>query len=67
MEENLENMNTQLVELSTLKRIVEKQLEESLNSFREEREQKRKVRVKKRIRSKHGKSSNLEKIQYFFR
>ncbi len=40
LEERLETYAAQIVEMSTLKRIVEKQLEESLNSIREEREHK---------------------------
>ena len=60
MEENLENMNSQLVELSTLKRIVEKQLEESLNSFREEREQKYQ---KKRESHERREKQSLQELQ----
>jgi len=40
LEEKLETLESQIIELSTLKKIVEKQLEESLNSIREEREHK---------------------------
>lgn len=40
LEEKLETLEAQIIEISTLKRIVEKQLEESLNSIREEREHK---------------------------
>lgn len=40
LEERLDTYAAQIVEMSTLKRIVEKQLEESLNSIREEREHK---------------------------
>ncbi len=40
LEERLDTYEAQIVEMSTLKRIVEKQLEESLNSIREEREHK---------------------------
>lgn len=40
LEEKLETLESQIAEITTLKKIVEKQLEESLNSFREEREHK---------------------------
>ncbi len=40
LEEKLDTLESQIAELTTLKKIVEKQLEESLNSFREEREHK---------------------------
>ena len=60
LEENLDNMNSQLVEVSTLKRIVEKQLEESLNSFREEREHKYQ---KKRESHERREKQNLQELQ----
>jgi protein bicaudal D len=38
LEEKVDNLEAQCVELSSLKRIVERQLQDSLNSFREEHE-----------------------------
>lgn len=62
LEEKLETLESQIVELTTLKRIVEKQLEESLNSFREEREHKYQ---KKRESHERREKQSLQELQRF--
>ncbi|RNA30645.1 bicaudal D-like [Brachionus plicatilis] len=60
LEEKLETQESQIVELTTLKKIVEKQLEESLNSIREEREHKYQ---KKRESHERREKQSLQELQ----
>ena len=58
--EKLDMQEAQIVEINTLKRIVEKQLEESLNSIREEREHKYQ---KKREFHERREKQSLQELQ----